>query len=81
METPTPGLAFEQPIFDLENRLRELLQNPDEKPGAEEEIRQVRRELAEVMKEVYDNLTPWETVQVARHKDRPHTSRLSGVGV
>lgn len=74
METPAPGLAFEQPIFELEHRLRELRQNSDGSPEQEEEIRQVRRELAEVMKQIYDNLSPWETVQVARHKDRPHTS-------
>ncbi len=74
METPAPGLAFEQPIFDLENRLRQLLKSKDENPNAEEEIRGVRRELAKVMKDIYDQLSPWETVQVARHKDRPHSS-------
>lgn len=74
METPAPGLAFEQPIFDLENHLRHLLKTQDENPEAEEEIRSVRRQLAEVMKGIYDNLSPWERVQVARHKDRPHTS-------
>ena len=31
------------------------------------------------MKEVYDRLSPWETVQVARHKDRPHTSDYLGL--
>ena len=74
METPAPGLAFEQPIVDLENRLRELLQRQDDSPEREEEIRGVRRELARMMKDIYDNLSPWQTVQVARHKDRPHTS-------
>jgi len=74
METPAPGLAFEQPIVDLENRLRELLQRQDDSPEREEEIRDVRRELARVMKDIYDDLSPWQTVQVARHKDRPHTS-------
>ncbi len=78
METPAPGLAFEQPIFDLENRLRQLLQSKDENPEAEEEIRSVRRELAQVMKDIYDRLSPWETVQVARHKDRPHSSDYLG---
>jgi len=79
METPAPGLAFEQPIFDLENRLQQLQQTRDENPDAEEQIRDVRRQLAKVMKEVYDNLSPWETVQVARHKDRPHTSNYLGL--
>ncbi len=79
METPKPGLAFEQPIYELEVRLQQLLQSAGEKPGAEEEIRRLRRELAETMKDVYDRLTPWETVQVARHKDRPHSSDYLGL--
>jgi acetyl-CoA carboxylase carboxyl transferase subunit alpha len=79
MDVPTPGLAFEEPIFALETKLAELQrpenQRPEnQRPGQDEEIRKLRRELAETMKRVYDNLSPWETVQVARHKDRPHSS-------
>ena len=74
MEIPTPGLAFEQPIYELEARLQQLLRPENHRPGVEEEIRKLRRELAETMKNIYDNLSPWETVQVARHKDRPHSS-------
>ena len=40
---------------------------------AEEEIRELKKDLAEVTRRIYMNLTPWQTVQVARHKDRPHT--------
>jgi acetyl-CoA carboxylase carboxyl transferase subunit alpha len=72
MDAPTPGLAFEQPIHELETRMEELRSSTD--PDAEEKIRQLRRELAKVTERVYENLTPWETVQVARHKDRPHSS-------
>jgi acetyl-CoA carboxylase carboxyl transferase subunit alpha len=31
------------------------------------------------MKQVYDRLSPWETVQVARHKDRPHSTDYIGL--
>lgn len=67
-------LAFEKPIYELEARLREL-----ETAGAaggpnQDEIRQVKRELADTKKRVYSNLAPWETVQVARHSDRPMTT-------
>ncbi|MGM0490071.1 MAG: acetyl-CoA carboxylase carboxyltransferase subunit alpha [Planctomycetota bacterium] len=79
METPAPGLGFEQPIVDVENRLHELLQGYDDSPEREDEIRELRRELAKVMKEVYDNLSPWQTVQVARHKERPHTTDYLGL--
>jgi acetyl-CoA carboxylase carboxyl transferase subunit alpha len=74
MEAPTPGLAFEQPIFELESRLHALAKNADGRPETENEIRRLRRELAEVTRSIYENLGPWETVQVARHKNRPYTA-------
>ena len=79
MEIPTPGLAFEQPIYELEARLQELQRPENSRPGVDEEIRKLRRELAETLKNVYDNLSPWETVQVARHKDRPHSTDYLGL--
>ena len=74
-DTPTPGLEFEQPIFDLRARLLKKQQAADagEITNAEEEIRELKRKLAEVTKMIYANLTPWQTVAVARHKDRPHS--------
>lgn len=74
MSTNGPGLAFEEPIYAIEARLRELQQRPEKTPADDEEIRRVRRELAETTKKIYSNLTPWETVQVSRHKDRPYTA-------
>ena len=38
-----------------------------------EEIRRIRRELANMKRKVYSNLTPWQTIEVARHVDRPQT--------
>jgi acetyl-CoA carboxylase carboxyl transferase subunit alpha len=72
--TAAPGLDFEQPLIELDARRRVLEQTTDRTPQQDEELRQVRRELAERTREVYANLTPWQTVQVARHKDRPYTS-------
>jgi acetyl-CoA carboxylase carboxyl transferase subunit alpha len=73
METPAPGFDFEQPIFDLQARLREVEQFVDKSPEIEDQIRQLRREIAEETRKIYSQLTPWQTVQVSRHKDRPHT--------
>jgi acetyl-CoA carboxylase carboxyl transferase subunit alpha len=69
-----PGLDFEQPILDLEGRRRTLEQSASRTPEQDEQLRQLRRELAERTRHVYANLTPWQIVQVARHKDRPYTS-------
>ncbi len=45
----------------------------DKTAEVEDSIRQTRREIAELTEQIYSNLTPWQTVQVARHKERPHT--------
>jgi acetyl-CoA carboxylase carboxyl transferase subunit alpha len=74
MEQAIPGLAFEQPIYELDMRLRELEKSADGSPHADDEIRRLRRELTDLTRKIYANLTPWEIVQVARHKDRPHTA-------
>ena len=69
-----PGLDFEQPILELEARRRTLEQAAEKTLEAEEELRRLKREIAALTKEIYGNLTPWQIVQVARHKDRPYTS-------
>jgi acetyl-CoA carboxylase carboxyl transferase subunit alpha len=69
-----PGLDFEQPLLELDARRRALEQATDRTPQQDEELRQLRRQLAEQTREIYANLTPWQIVQVARHKDRPYTS-------
>jgi acetyl-CoA carboxylase carboxyl transferase subunit alpha len=67
-------LAFERPIYELETRLQKLEVAPDDDEAAREDVRRLKRELADTKKRVYSNLAPWETVQVARHSDRPMTT-------
>jgi acetyl-CoA carboxylase carboxyl transferase subunit alpha len=73
METPAPGFEFEQPIYDLRLQLRKLEESGDKTPDVEDEMRRLKREIADRTKDVYSNLTPWQTVLVSRHKNRPHT--------
>ena len=73
-EVAAPGLVFEQPIYDLEARIRELEQSGDKSPEAEDRLRSLRREVADVTRNIYNNLSPWEMVQIARHKNRPYTT-------
>jgi acetyl-CoA carboxylase carboxyl transferase subunit alpha len=68
---PAP-LPFEQDIHELEEVLARLEAAP-EAPGAAESIRRMRRELANMKRERYANLSAWETVLVSRHPDRPQT--------
>jgi acetyl-CoA carboxylase carboxyl transferase subunit alpha len=71
-------LPFEQDIHELETLLAKLEAAP-EAPGAAESIRRMRRELTNLKKERYANLSAWETVLVARHEDRPQTMDYVGM--
>jgi len=67
-------LPFERPIEDLQARLAKLEGQADAHPEVRDEIRTLRRELTELTRRIYGNLKPWETVEVARHPDRPMTT-------
>jgi len=65
---PSP-LPFETEIHALEELLRKLEQSPD----TADEVRRIRRELTALLKKKYSALSPWETVLVSRHPERPQT--------
>ena len=71
-------LPFEAPIYEMEARLVEMeghyAKNKAvvDSAAVAEQIRRLRRELAGLKRTIYANLTPWETVQVSRHPQRPH---------
>ena len=67
------SLAFEQPLLELERRIKALSASGADDAESKEQVRALRRELNDLTRKVYSELTAWETVQVARHKDRPHT--------
>ena len=67
-------LAFERPIEELEGRIAALEANADAAPATQEEVRRLKRELSDLKRKVYNELSPWERVQVARHPDRPMTT-------
>ncbi len=68
-----PGLEFEYEINELEERVAALERQTDRTEGVDAELRELRLELVGRLKDVYGRLDPWQTVQVARHKNRPYT--------
>src|SRR5262245_39890982 len=64
-------LAFEKPIYELEDLLARLEGQGDQAGG--EEIRRIRREVVELKRSIFKKLSPWQTIEVARHPERPHT--------
>ncbi len=67
-------LNFETDVKNLENEL-EKLKDPYNQEGLSEvdtkNISKVQNEIDDKLKEIYSNLNPWQTTQVARHEDRP----------
>jgi acetyl-CoA carboxylase carboxyl transferase subunit alpha len=68
---PRNRLSFESDIYELEDLLERLEAGANGPLGNSEEIRRIRRELVKLKRKLYSNLTPWQTVQFARHDDRP----------
>jgi acetyl-CoA carboxylase carboxyl transferase subunit alpha len=70
---PKNRLPFEMEIYDLEELLERLEASANGQLSSSEEIRRIRRELVNLKRTIYNNLTPWQTILVARHTDRPQT--------
>ncbi len=67
-------LEFEQPIAELEAKIRELQYvSSDNAMDLEDEINRLQTKLQTKARQIYENLSPWQVVQLARHPQRPYT--------
>lgn len=67
-------LEFERRLAELEKHIVTLQRKGDKlRPAERAQLAEWERELRRLTSEIYSNLTPWQRVQVARHKERPHT--------
>jgi len=64
-------LDFEQPIAELEGKVEEL--KALNQPGIQEDIKRLENKARKELQRLYSKLTAWQTVQVARHPQRPYT--------
>lgn len=70
----TSFLDFEQPIADLETKIEELrFVQDDSAVDISEEIGRLEQKSAQLTKDIYAKLTPWQVSQVSRHPQRPYT--------
>jgi acetyl-CoA carboxylase carboxyl transferase subunit alpha len=68
-------LDFEKPVAELEAKIEELRAVQADGGGevqVDEEIARLESKAAATLKELYEDLTPWQKTQVARHPQRPH---------
>jgi len=68
-------LEFEIPLHELEVKLREMRDIRNEEAGddLDKTIRELESRVEELRASIYQNLTRWQRVQIARHPDRPYT--------
>src|SRR3977135_2347349 len=70
----THTLDFERPLLELERQIEELKRVAGETAvDVTKELAPLEKRLAELRTEIYENLTPMQRVQVARHPKRPYT--------
>ena len=62
---------FEKSIEDIDSKI-EILENKN-KEGDFDLINKYKEEKKKLFKQIYNSLTSWQKVQVARHSNRPHT--------
>jgi acetyl-CoA carboxylase carboxyl transferase subunit alpha len=67
-------LDFEHEISDLQEQI-ETVRKLEEKGDVDvsKTIRDLEKKITKKRKEIYQNLTPWQRVQVSRHPERPYT--------
>lgn len=65
-------LDFEKPIIELENKIEEM-RKYEGQLDITKEIKTLEEKVLDLKKNIYDNLTRWQRVQLARHPERPYT--------
>lgn len=70
----SPRLDFERDIVEVQGQIDGLVASA-ERSGFDvsDELKELRKKLDSLKESTYQNLTPMERVQVARHADRPYT--------
>ena len=66
-------LDFEQPIEELEKKIEELNQLSVGDEVLKPEIDRLRKKADQLRESIFNNLTRWQRVQLARHPERPYT--------
>ena len=74
MAAQSPRLEFERDIVEIQEQIDRLVSSA-ERSGFDvsSDLRELRTKLDTLKEATYENLTPMEQVQVARHPDRPYT--------
>ena len=67
-------LDFEKPLAEIEGKAEELraLARQNDEMDVDAEAEALDKKAEKMLKDLYQNLSPWRKCQVARHPERPH---------
>lgn len=67
-------LDFEKPLAEIEGKAEELraMARREEGMDVEDQAAALDKKAADLLSDLYKDLTPWRKCQVARHAERPH---------
>src|SRR2546430_2747984 len=66
-------LEFEKPIIELEAKINDLRKMGSKRVTLEPEIKRLENKLENLKQDIYNNLSSWQRIQIARHPGRPYT--------
>src|ERR1700740_1410340 len=65
-------LDFEKPIFELQRQLQDLKDHSQEHDvDLDSEVEAIEHKIRKTRHQIYNNLSAWQRVQIARHVQRP----------
>ena len=68
--TPMITLPFEEPVAEIDRQIKSLEEREDAK-NYKSELSELQETRINLLEKLYENITPWQTVKVSRHPDRP----------
>jgi acetyl-CoA carboxylase carboxyl transferase subunit alpha len=72
-KAPAFRLDFEKPLVELEKSIDDLRsKNNAHDLKLTEQIAELEKRCEQLLREIHQNLTPWQRVQIARHPGRPY---------
>ena len=70
-------LEFEKPVAALQDQIADLRKTAvDQDLDVAAEVEKLEGKAAQILRDLYTKLTPWQKTQVARHTQRPHFLQL-----
>jgi acetyl-CoA carboxylase carboxyl transferase subunit alpha len=68
------ALDFERPMLEMEDRIEDLKRlSAVQQVDVLDEVARLQSKVADLYREAFSSLTPWQRCQIARHPNRPYT--------